>query len=121
MEDADTLLKLLTTSKAPNVLNMKNGNFTNSLTGEIKLADNATEDYDYDYNESLRNFNWKELTPPLIAYTFIFILGVTGNVLIIYTIARFRRLKSTTNVFLSSLASADLLVITICVPVKVIF
>lgn len=39
--------------------------------------------------------------------------------LIIFTIARYRRLKTITNIFLASLASADLLLVIICVPVNV--
>lgn len=47
------------------------------------------------------------------------VLGLVGNVLIVFTTARYRKMKSTTNVFLASLASADLLLILFCIPVKV--
>ena len=46
-----------------------------------------------------------------------FVRAPTG--LIIFTIARYRRLKTITNLFLASLASADLLLVIICVPVNV--
>lgn len=42
-----------------------------------------------------------------------------STALIVFTIARFRRLKTITNIFLASLATADLLLVTICVPVNV--
>jgi len=45
--------------------------------------------------------------------------GAVGNLLVIVSICRFRRLHSVTNVFLVSLATADLLLILICVPIKV--
>lgn len=56
----------------------------------------------------------------MVSSSFLFqILGLVGNVLIIFTTLRYRKMKSTTNVFLASLASADLLLIVFCVPVKV--
>ena len=46
-------------------------------------------------------------------------LSFLSTGLIIFTIARYRRLKTITNIFLASLASADLLLVIICVPVNV--
>lgn len=79
---------------------------------------NETE-YDYDYEEALKTFFWSQLAPALVVYAATYLVGVAGNSLIIFTICRFRRLKTTTNVFLASLASADLLLILLCIPVKV--
>ncbi|XP_071523579.1 QRFP-like peptide receptor isoform X2 [Panulirus ornatus] len=76
------------------------------------------EVYDYDIGESFSTYYWDELLPPLTVYMMTLLLGVAGNVLIIYTIFRYNGMKSTTNVFLASLASADLLLILVCVPVK---
>jgi hypothetical protein len=76
-------------------------------------------DYEYDYDESHNIFNWSELIPTLVVYGVTMVIGIAGNSLIIFTICRYRRMKSTTNVFLASLASADLLLIIICIPVKV--
>ncbi|XP_069178673.1 QRFP-like peptide receptor isoform X2 [Procambarus clarkii] len=79
------------------------------------------EDYDiyeYDLDESLNTYYWDELLPPLTVYVITLLLGILGNSLIIYTISRYNGMKSTTNVFLASLASADLLLILVCVPVK---
>ncbi|XP_050734737.1 QRFP-like peptide receptor isoform X2 [Eriocheir sinensis] len=78
---------------------------------------NETE-YDYDYEKALNTFFWSQLAPALAVYSATYLVGVTGNGLIIFTICRFRRLKTTTNVFLASLASADLLLILLCIPVK---
>lgn len=69
--------------------------------------------------ESMSSFDWSELLPTLIVYSLTFLLGLTGNTLIIFTITVYRRMKSTTNLFLASLASADLLLILCCIPVKV--
>ena len=77
--------------------------------------------YDYDYLKSIDTLFWSELAPPLLVYSFTYAVGVVGNFLLIFTIARYRRLKSPTNVFLASLASTDLLLILTCIPVKVSF
>ncbi|EEC15204.1 G protein-coupled receptor, putative, partial [Ixodes scapularis] len=48
------------------------------------------------------------------------LLGLVGNLLIVYTVARFQRMRSISNIFLASLATADLLIVLLCIPVKVI-
>ncbi|XP_032664076.1 QRFP-like peptide receptor isoform X1 [Odontomachus brunneus] len=85
---------------------------------------NTTYDYDYDYdiNESFSYFNWAELAPVLIVYGLTFVLGLVGNVVMIASTLcpRLRPLPATpTNVFLGGLATADLLLIIFCIPVKV--
>ncbi|XP_069938794.1 somatostatin receptor type 5-like isoform X2 [Cherax quadricarinatus] len=85
------------------------------------LSTSSSNDYDYyeyDLDESLSTYYWDELLPPLTVYIITIFLGILGNSLIIYTISRYNGMKSTTNVFLASLASADLLLILVCVPVK---
>jgi len=82
-------------------------------------SNDSDADYEYDYDESHSIFNWSELVPTLVVYGATMVIGIAGNSLIIFTICRYRRMKSTTNVFLASLASADLLLIIICIPVKV--
>ncbi|KAK8751012.1 hypothetical protein OTU49_015094, partial [Cherax quadricarinatus] len=84
------------------------------------LSTSSSNDYDYyeyDLDESLSTYYWDELLPPLTVYIITIFLGILGNSLIIYTISRYNGMKSTTNVFLASLASADLLLILVCVPV----
>lgn len=78
-------------------------------------------DYEYDYNASLANIPLKELVPVTIVYGLTFILGLIGNVLVIVSITRYRRMQTVTNTFLTSLASADLLLVSLCIPVKVSF
>ena len=75
--------------------------------------------YEYDVDESFVNYDWSELVPAVVVYSIILLLGICGNALIICTITRYRRLKTVTNTFLASLASADLLLVLICVPVNV--
>ena len=76
-------------------------------------------DYDYDINEAFQSYDWSELVPAVVVYLMILLLGVGGNSLIICTIARYRRLKTVTNTFLASLASADLLLVLVCIPFNV--
>jgi len=75
-------------------------------------------DYEYDASESFNKYDWSELAPAIVVYSTVLLLGISGNVLIIFTIARYQRLKTTTNIFLASLASADLMMVVICVPVN---
>ncbi|XP_062583746.1 QRFP-like peptide receptor isoform X2 [Saccostrea cucullata] len=78
-------------------------------------------DYDYHYNYSYEHSDWlpiDELVPSVTFYSLIGLLGIAGNVLVIVAILTFPRMKNITNVFLLSLASADLLLVLICVPIK---
>lgn len=76
-------------------------------------------EYEYDFNDSHSTFHWEELLPTLVVYGVTLILGLTGNSLIVFTTYRYRRMQSATNMLLASLASADLLLIIFCIPVKV--
>lgn len=78
-------------------------------------------DYEYDYDDSLSSVLLWELIPVCIAYGLTFLLGVTGNVLVVVSIVRSRAMQTVTNVFLVSLASADLMLVLLCVPIKVTY
>ena len=64
-----------------------------------------------------------DLTIPLymligvtFSYFVIFLMGVGGNIMVVWIVARNRDMRSATNVFLLSLSIADLLVLIICMP-----
>lgn len=59
-----------------------------------------------------------ELLVTGIVYGLTFLVGMIGNSLIVYSVVQFRRMKSLSNIFLASLATADLILIICCVPVK---
>ena len=84
---------------------------------------NDTDDeyiYEYDLDESYATFNWSELGPSLFVFGVTFIVGILGNTLILVAVLRHTHVKSSpVNVFLASLASADLLLILVCLPLKV--
>lgn len=54
-----------------------------------------------------------------VFFVLTFFIGFVGNTLLIYLILKVKKLQSITSLFLMSLASADLLLIMICVPMKI--
>ena len=81
-------------------------------------------DYIYDLNQT---FNWtrSDEPPKIPLYTFIlvlvfnsliFIMGISGNLLVVLVIARVRNMRTPTNFFLLNLSIADILVLSICQP-----
>eukprot|EP00094_Tigriopus_californicus_P009447 TCALIF_09110-PA protein Name:"Similar to MTNR1A Melatonin receptor type 1A (Homo sapiens)" AED:0.20 eAED:0.20 QI:46/0/0/1/0.5/0.33/3/0/202 len=82
----------------------------------------SSEDYvyDYDIDDALYDFDWMELGPSLCVYSITFLAGILGNLLILVSVIRHTHVKSSpVNVFLASLATADLMLIVICLPLKV--
>lgn len=97
------------------------GYFGQHFTDVTQSLENATDFiYEYDANESMNQLPpLGEMIPVTFVYVFTLLVGVVGNGLVIFSIGRYRRLQNVTNVFLTSLASADLLLVVLCVPVKV--
>ena len=93
--------------------------------GDMRHLNMSDDVYDYlmylDYMSEVdpSHIPARQLVPVALAYGLTFVLGLLGNVLVIFAILRYRRMQSVTNVFLLSLSLADLLVIVVCVPVKV--
>ena len=80
----------------------------------------VTDDYEaYEYPDYDLGPPVEEVLPVALVYGLTLVLGIVGNVLVIFSIAWYRRMRSVTNIFLTSLASADLLLVLICVPIKV--
>ena len=75
--------------------------------------------YTYDYNASMDYLPLGEFIPTLLLYVAVGMVGLLGNLLVIVAIVNFSRMRSVTNMFLLSLATADLLLVLVCVPVKV--
>ncbi|XP_075233914.1 neuropeptide SIFamide receptor-like [Lycorma delicatula] len=55
-----------------------------------------------------------------VAYSLVFIVGVTGNCFVVLVVYRSPRMRSPTNLFIANLACADLLVNVICLPFTLI-
>ena len=49
-------------------------------------------------------------------YSVIFVLSVTGNVLVILTLIREKKMRTITNMFLLNLAISDMLLSVLCMP-----
>lgn len=75
--------------------------------------------YDYDYEADPENIPLDQLVPVSIVYGITMILGLLGNSLVIFSVAKFKKMQNVTNMFLLSLATADLLLVMVCVPIKV--
>ena len=76
--------------------------------------------YDTDMDSSeLTSEELRLMIPVSVFYGLMFLLGTIGNILVIYCIAKYKRMKSITNQLLLSLACADLLLTLFCVPIKV--
>ena len=84
------------------------------------LSQEELDYLDYDVEDTI-SIDWTDLGPSLVVYAVTFVMGILGNVLILVAVIRNTQfLKSSpVNVFLGSLASADLLLISICLPLKV--
>ncbi|XP_076462810.1 QRFP-like peptide receptor [Babylonia areolata] len=75
-------------------------------------------DYTYDYDTSVSSLPVPEVVVNGVGYGVVLLVGLVGNVLVVVSVARYRRMHNVTNIFLLSLATADLLLVCICVPVK---
>lgn len=106
----------------PTAVETESGGFYKDNKSMNAHSVNSTDDYedyyDYDYNATFL-IPLEDVIPITMVYGITLLLGLAGNVLVIFSIAKNRKLRSITNVFLISLSSADLLLILICVPIKV--
>ena len=89
----------------------------------FSFIENATNEFEDDVNdldqESMMLIVILRKIGFIPIYVIIFATGILGNSLVIIAILRLKRLKSVTNIFLLSLATSDLIVIIVCVPIKV--
>lgn len=49
-------------------------------------------------------------------YVIVFVIGLTGNALVVYVVWRYANMRTVTNLFIVNLSVADLLVISVCLP-----
>lgn len=58
--------------------------------------------------------------PTILVYCLTFVVGLTGNVLVVYAVVCSRNMRSITASFMISLAVADILFLIVCVPYNTI-
>ena len=76
----------------------------------------------YEANDVYYDLNWFFKFFAIVPiYTFTFIVGLLGNILVIFSIFYLKKLQSVLNFFLVSLATTDLLLIIVCLPIRVNF
>ncbi|XP_054159868.1 allatostatin-A receptor-like [Oppia nitens] len=97
---------------------------------DVNCSDKSADNLTYlDGNESIYFGRPSEMLEPwninpyffpiLITYIITFIVGVSGNIIVISVMAGDRANRSVTSIFLVSLAVADLLLLVICAPLDV--
>jgi hypothetical protein len=60
--------------------NSRNDSLSNSGSGGGGNNNNTTEeDYDYDIDSSFDNYDWAELIPAVVVYSFVLLFGISGN------------------------------------------
>lgn len=99
-----------------------------NVTSDIPIGD---AEYTYWHQNSLGNDSMDSYKPMFVdditkhlsvqislitAYSFIIILGLVGNTLVIYMIVIYKNMRTVTNFFIANLALADLMVDTMCLP-----
>ncbi|XP_040287005.1 growth hormone secretagogue receptor type 1 [Bufo bufo] len=96
----------------------------NFIYGQVRtmpsesFSDNITKDY---YN----NYTWPEdplylfpvpvLTVITVVCVLLFIIGIFGNIMTMLVVSKYKDMKTTTNLYLSSMAFSDLLIF-LCMP-----
>lgn len=94
------------------------GSTLSSMLNLTNMTTNTTPIIDYEY-PIITDPPLGELIPVSIVYGLTLVLGMLGNILVIFSVTRYLQMSTVTNTFLLSLASADLLLVLVCVPVKV--
>ncbi|KAI8510185.1 hypothetical protein Bbelb_126130, partial [Branchiostoma belcheri] len=56
--------------------------------------------------------------PTIVTYGITFIVGTFGNALVLFCTVRYKRLRAATTYYLASLAAADLIICSVCVPIR---
>ncbi|XP_071799797.1 QRFP-like peptide receptor [Asterias amurensis] len=73
-----------------------------------------------DYGYYQKGIDWTIMAPATAAFTIIFLIGLSGNTMVIFAIHRCRRLHTVTSLLLGNLAVADLLLVLFLIPMKMV-
>ncbi|XP_021378857.1 cholecystokinin receptor type A-like [Mizuhopecten yessoensis] len=97
---------------------------TPNLNDELQRFYDSYEDMAYnrfEYPGELENLRkvWvrePHFIPTITVYGLTFLMGVIGNILVIFAVLGDRKARSVTSTFMVSLAAADMLFLVVCVP-----
>ncbi|XP_066297917.1 QRFP-like peptide receptor [Branchiostoma lanceolatum] len=81
---------------------------------------NVTNTKYFPYPGEFRHLSDGEKAGKIIAYLVIFIMAIVGNSLVIYTVSINKKMRTTTNFYLTNLAVADILIAVCCMWVALI-
>lgn len=95
----------------PNIMDMDNSSLINSTLNSTNLTGNSSEiHWDDPFHMPLSRFIF------ISFYIIIFTLGLFGNFLVCFVVARQRTMQTVTNFFITNLAIADIFLCLFCVP-----
>jgi neuropeptide F receptor len=92
------------------------------MANNISQFDRLTNDLNYThFNNDNEQTNAQTHSPIIIAtlaalYSLIFIIGITGNSLVVYVVCAKKNMQSVTNLFIMNLALSDILMDLLAVP-----
>lgn len=81
-----------------------------NASGAANVSEEETADDDFYRHSSIVT------TVYCLAYSFVFLLGLVGNCLVVAVVFRAPRMRTVTNYFIVNLAIADVLVVLFCLP-----
>ncbi|XP_062841206.1 growth hormone secretagogue receptor type 1 [Trichomycterus rosablanca] len=91
---------------------MKNWTNGSTCVCDARTVENAS-DLDLDYPDHL--YPVPVLTGITVTCSVLFLVGITGNLLTILVVTKYKDMRTTTNLYLSSMALSDLLIF-LCMP-----
>lgn len=82
----------------------------NNISGYAYCDENFTDEFENGTNRPFEAINKAAMTVFLVtSYTLICLAGLVGNVLVIYVVTRFAKMKTVTNLYILNLAISDVL------------
>ena len=54
-------------------------NLSLAATEDDAVSTPTPDDYEYEIEDSLDNYDWAELVPTVLVYSFVLLLGISGN------------------------------------------
>jgi len=89
----------------------------NSSSPEVVCSNEYCMSTD-DYLNMIRDYVFPTMFEWVLTtlYVIVFLIGLTGNALVVYVVWRNSNMRTVTNLFIVNLSIADLLVIVVCLP-----